>query len=71
MDNPESWYKGNKADFMQHNQLALVKQAFSKYFHQMPVGISLNPEKNTFLVPFYSSVFVWPIVQKYAADFRK
>jgi hypothetical protein len=32
MDDPESRYKGNKAAFMQHNQLALAKQAFAKYF---------------------------------------
>ncbi len=47
MDDPESRYKGNKAAFMQHNQLALAKQAFAKYFHHMPVGISLTPVKNT------------------------
>ena len=68
MDNPKSWYKG-KADFIQNNQtLAMVKQAFAKFFYQLPVGISISPERNNLMIPFCAAVSLWPVVKKVTVE---
>ncbi len=45
ISNPASWIT-KKADFVQHGQLALIRQAFPRYFKDMHVGISLNLKNN-------------------------
>lgn len=36
-----TWYAGS-ADFIQHGQLALLKQAFPLFFRRLPVGLYLD-----------------------------
>ena len=38
--NPKPWYRG-RADFVQHGQLAVLKEAFPVFFEKMPVGLYL------------------------------
>jgi len=67
MDNPNSWYEG-KADFIQMPQLAMGKQAFAKYFYELPVGISPNPDRNILFIPYCASLSIWPVVKKSTVD---
>jgi hypothetical protein len=41
MDQESTWYAGS-CDFIQHGQLALLKQAFAVFFRRLPVGLYLN-----------------------------
>jgi hypothetical protein len=41
MDDQLTWYPGY-ADFVQHGQLALLKQAFPRFFRDLSVGLYLN-----------------------------
>jgi hypothetical protein len=41
LDDETSWYRG-RVDFVQHGQLALLKEAFPEFFKRMPVGLHLT-----------------------------
>ena len=41
IDNKSSWFQG-RADFVQHGQLALLKEAFPNFFAKMPVDLHLT-----------------------------
>jgi hypothetical protein len=65
-DSAQSWFQG-EADFVQHGQLALIRQAFPKYFAKLPVGISFHSAGNRLLVPLLgSSLSEWQSVNKVA-----
>jgi len=41
MKEKSTWY-GKRAEFVQHGQLALLKQAFPSFFRLLPVGLHLT-----------------------------
>lgn len=45
MNKESTWYSGY-ADFIQHGQLALIKQAYPVFFQRLPVGLHLNRRLN-------------------------
>ena len=73
MNKESTWYSGS-ADFIQHGQLALIKQAFPVFFQRLPVGLHLNRRlnptahrtKTELLVPKPANVGgTWNLVRKY------
>ena len=55
MTNESAW-SPVAADFVQHGQLALLKQAYPNYFVELPTGLHTNtrcalPKETTLLVP--------------------
>jgi hypothetical protein len=73
IDNKSSWFQG-RADFVQHGQLALLKQAFPIFFEKMPVGLHLNAGhgRNSILllVPHLKSCSSWCEVKRRKFEFN-
>ncbi len=67
LDDETSWYRG-RADFVQHGQLALLKEAFPEFFKRMPVGLHLTGSHTGngqfLLVPRLKSYSCWCDVLK-------
>jgi hypothetical protein len=67
MDDPTTRCRG-RADFVQHGQLALLKQAFPKFFQKLPVGVHFvhyeHSTSNLLLLPGLQSYATWALVLK-------
>jgi hypothetical protein len=67
MDDPTTWFEG-RADFVQHGQLALLKQAFPSFFQKLPIGIHFieleHSTSNLLFRPFLGSCSTWAEVRK-------